>query len=100
MEFHAETTEKPEEGLRERKKREKRARILASARALFAEQGFDETTARQICEHAGIATGTLFLYVTDKRELLLWVFEEDARRVLARPRRAGGGAVEGGGTAA
>ena len=70
---------------RERNKREKRARILAAARSLFAEQGFDETTGRQVCERAGVGTGTLFLYVRDKRELLLWVFEQDARRILSRP---------------
>ncbi len=71
-------------GLRERNKHEKRLRILAAARELFEERGFEQTTGRQICERAGVGTGTLFLYVSDKRELLLWVFEEDARRLLAR----------------
>ena len=70
---------------REQNKREKRSRILEAARSLFAEQGFEETTGRQVCERAGVATGTLFLYVKDKRELLLWVFERDARRILSRP---------------
>jgi AcrR family transcriptional regulator len=81
-------------GRRERKKREKRERILAAARALFEEQGFDGTTGRQICERAGIATGTLFLYVKDKRELLLWVFADDARRIFARAGRAEGPPIE------
>ena len=77
-------------GLRERNKLEKRSRILAAARELFQEHGFEETTGRQICERAGVGTGTLFLYVSDKRELLLWVFEEDARRILDhRPRDSG-----------
>jgi len=82
------------EGRRERKKREKRARILTAARELFEEQGFDETTARQISERAGIATGTLFLYVRDKLELLLWVFEADAERIFSRPRVSSGSAVD------
>lgn len=81
-------------GRRERNKREKRARILAAARALFEEQGFDATTGRQICERAGVATGTLFLYVKDKRELLLWIFADDAERILARAGRSEGGPVE------
>lgn len=71
------------EGLRERNKREKLARIRAAARALFAKRGFEATTAREICERAGIGTGTLFLYVKDKRELLFLTFEEDARKLFA-----------------
>jgi len=81
-------------GLRERNKLEKRGRILAAARDLFDERGFEETTGRQICERAGVGTGTLFLYVSDKRELLLWVFEEDARRILAREPLASGSPVD------
>jgi TetR/AcrR family transcriptional regulator, cholesterol catabolism regulator len=81
----AEMREAPDaaQGLRERNKREKLARIRAAARALFAKRGFEATTAREICERAGIGTGTLFLYVRDKRELLFLTFEEDARRVFA-----------------
>ena len=67
------------ESLRERNKREKRARILAAARRLFERQGFEATTAREICRRAGIGTGTLFLYVRDKRELLFLVFRDEAR---------------------
>jgi AcrR family transcriptional regulator len=71
-------------GLRERNKREKLDRITAAARELFRAKGFDETTAREICERAGIGTGTLFLYVRDKRELLFLSFEADARRLFAQ----------------
>lgn len=70
-------------GLRERNKREKLARITAAARDLFRAQGFEATTAREICERAGIGTGTLFLYVRDKRELLFLSFEADAQRLFA-----------------
>jgi AcrR family transcriptional regulator len=76
------------EGLRERNKREKLLRIRNAARALFAKHGFEATTAREICERAGIGTGTLFLYVRDKRELLFLTFEEDARRIFADARGA------------
>lgn len=76
----------PALGLRERNKREKLARITAAARALFHAKGFDATTAREICERAGIGTGTLFLYVRDKRELLFLCFEADARRLFAEGR--------------
>lgn len=76
----------PAVGLRERNKREKLARITASARELFRAKGFEEATAREICERAEIGTGTLFLYVRDKRELLFLCFEADARRLFAEGR--------------
>ncbi|HKJ24600.1 MAG TPA: TetR/AcrR family transcriptional regulator [Myxococcota bacterium] len=69
-------------GRRERNKREKRERIVRAARDLFRDQGFDATTGREICERAGIATGTLFLYVRDKRELLFWIFRPLAERAF------------------
>ncbi len=72
----------PSEGLRERNKREKLARIKRAARQLFEKQGFEATTARQICQRADIGTGTLFLYARDKRDLLFLVFEEEARRLF------------------
>jgi AcrR family transcriptional regulator len=86
----AETTPEPE-GLRERSKREKLARIRSAARTLFRKHGFAATTAREICERAGIGTGTLFLYVRDKRELLFLTFEEDVRRLFAEGRAAAAG---------
>ena len=75
-------------GLREKNKRDKLLRIRNAARALFAQRGFEATTAREICERAGIGTGTLFLYVRDKRELLFLTFEEDAQRIFAEARAA------------
>ncbi|MGE3462161.1 MAG: TetR/AcrR family transcriptional regulator [Pseudomonadales bacterium] len=74
----------PPEGRRTRNKREKLERIVRAATGLFREQGFDATTGRQVCEQAGIATGTLFLYVRDKRELLFLMFRPRAEGVFAR----------------
>jgi AcrR family transcriptional regulator len=71
-------------GRRERNKRDKRERIVGAASDLFREQGFEATTGRQICERAGIATGTLFLYVRDKRELLFLIFRPLAEGAFAR----------------
>jgi AcrR family transcriptional regulator len=64
-------------GRRERNKLEKRGRIVAAARRLFAEQGFAETTTQQIAESADIGTGTLFLYARSKEDLLVMVFHEE-----------------------
>ena len=71
-------------GRRERNKREKLERITQAASDLFREQGFEQTTGRQICERADIGTGTLFLYVKDKRELLSLIFQPRARQTFAR----------------
>jgi kynurenine formamidase len=58
-------------GRRERNKQAKLDRIVAAARELFAEHGVDEVTTQQIADKADIGTGTLFLYVKSKGDLLL-----------------------------
>jgi len=64
-------------GRRERNKLEKRQRIIAAARSLFAAQGFAETTTLQIAEAADIGSGTLFLYARSKEDLLVMVFKDE-----------------------
>lgn len=49
----------------------KRQALLNSAQALFAEQGYDKTTAKEIARHAGVAVGTFYRYFTDKRQVLM-----------------------------
>lgn len=71
-------------GKRERNRRDKQARIVAAARELFAQKGFDTTTTGEIAAAAGIATGTLFLYVPTKDDLLVLVFREDMTAVIER----------------
>lgn len=67
----------PRVGRRERNKQEKLARIVGAARQLFRDQGFAETTTQQIAEAADIGTGTLFLYVRSKEDLLVMVFSDE-----------------------
>lgn len=59
---------------RERSKADKMRRILAAGEKLFSKQGFDGTTVQQIADEADVAVGTLFLYISDKSELLLKLF--------------------------
>jgi AcrR family transcriptional regulator len=78
---------------RERNKQEKRAALIAAARALFARRGFAETTTAQIAERAGVGAGTLFLHFGRKHDLLVAIFREDMDAAVARafatlPRRA------------
>jgi AcrR family transcriptional regulator len=74
--------------LRERNKREKRARIERAARELFERKGFEAATAREIAARARVGLGTLFLYARDKRELLFLVFADESRRLFAEAERA------------
>ena len=78
-----ETAERPREqaddkpiepGKRERNKAEKRRRIIESAAQLFRERGFEETTTAEISAAAGVGTGTLYLYIDSKEDLLVDVF--------------------------
>jgi TetR/AcrR family transcriptional regulator len=67
---------------RERNKQAKLDRITAAASALFAEHGIDDVTTQQIADAADIGTGTLFLYVKTKGELLLLVQNTNYARAL------------------
>lgn len=71
------TGKAPTLGRRERNKQEKLGRILVAARDLFAAKGFVETTTQEIAERADIGTGTLFLYVKSKEDLLIMVFRDE-----------------------
>ena len=59
-----------EEGLRERKKRETRAAISASATALFARRGFESTTISDVAREAGVAKMTVTNYFALKEDLV------------------------------
>ncbi len=72
IELHSKTGTRPSR--RERSKADKMRRILAAGEKLFSHQGFDGTTVQQIADEADVAVGTLFLYISDKSELLLKLF--------------------------
>ena len=77
-------------GVRERSKKERQDRIMLAARKLFAERGYDATTLREVAELAGLGLGTLFNYISDKRDLIYLVFNQEVSMVtdtsLAAPR--------------
>ena len=64
-------------GVREQSKRERQDRIMMAARNMFAEHGYDATTLRQVAERAGLGLGTLFNYISDKRDLIYLVFNQE-----------------------
>ncbi|MDH5748854.1 MAG: TetR/AcrR family transcriptional regulator [Rhodospirillales bacterium] len=51
--------------------KERRAKIVAGAVRLFAEQGYERTTVQEVAREAGISTGLVYQYVRDKEDLLL-----------------------------
>lgn len=50
-----------------------RTRILQAAQRLFASQGFDGTTTRDLAQAAGVAEGTLFRHFANKKAILVEV---------------------------
>ncbi len=48
-----------------------RVRILDAAKRLFASQGFDGTTTRDLAQAAGVAEGTLFRHFPNKKAILI-----------------------------
>jgi AcrR family transcriptional regulator len=59
------------EGLRERKRRQTRQRIIDAGLKLFLANGFDETTLDAIAEAADISRRTFFYYFNSKEEVVL-----------------------------
>lgn len=50
-----------------------RTRILKAAEKLFARQGYEGTTTRDLAQAAGVAEGTLFRHFTNKKAILIEV---------------------------
>jgi AcrR family transcriptional regulator len=59
-----------------------RSKILLSAHRLFARQGFDGTTTKELALDAGIAEGTLFRYFANKKAILIEVATQGWIQIL------------------
>jgi len=71
-------------GRRALNKEDKLRRIKEAARKLFVANGYDEASTRQIATRAGVALGTLFLYATNKRDLLFLAVNDELEDVALR----------------
>jgi AcrR family transcriptional regulator len=82
-------------GLLEDQKAERRARILAAARRLIAERGFDGLTMRDLAQASRVSVPTLYNLFGGKLALLVGELEETFVRVDTSMRAArGDGFVE------
>src|SRR6185295_6542252 len=68
-------------------KADTREKILQAARRLFADNGYDGTTTRDIAQAAEIATGTLFNYFPTKEAVIASLANEALSGVLAGAQR-------------
>lgn len=62
--------DEPNEGRRERKRRQTRGRIEHAAMALFLDRGFDQTTIEDITESADVSKRSFFDYFPSKEEVV------------------------------
>ena len=67
-----------EKGIREPKQQrsiEKKERIIKAAYELFSENGYYGTVTSDIAKRAGVSTGIVYGYFTDKRDILFYVLK-------------------------
>ena len=83
--------ERPDEGLRERKKRLTRQRISDVATTLFLVRGFDRVTVAEIAQIVGVSEKTVFNYFPTKESLVFDRADEGIKRLASalREREAG-----------
>ena len=82
----------PKTGGRALSKQRTRERILAAARTLFNERGYDGATVRDIARAAGLSTGAVFASFADKAELFDEIVAADYRALETEMVRALAGA--------
>jgi AcrR family transcriptional regulator len=72
-------------------KQRTREKILAAARSLFAERGYEGATIRDIAKAAGMSTGAVFASFTDKSDLFTEIAESEQAGLYAAMRDAAEG---------
>lgn len=71
-------------------KQQTRLKVLAAARRLFSEQGYEGATIRDIAAAAGMSTGAVFANFTDKSDLFREIMVDDMEALLSAMRDAAG----------
>jgi TetR/AcrR family fatty acid metabolism transcriptional regulator len=68
----------------DKKRSDKRERILDGALKAFAKKGFYNTKVSEIASEAGVADGTIYLYFKNKDDLLISLFEDRMEWIIDR----------------
>jgi AcrR family transcriptional regulator len=71
-------------------KQQTRAKVLAAARRLFSEEGYEGATIRDIAAAAGMSTGAVFANFTDKSDLFREIMITDMAALADDMREAAG----------
>lgn len=69
-------------------KQQTRLKVLAAARRLFSEQGYEGATIRDIASAAGMSTGAVFANFTDKSDLFREIMVDDMEALQTAMREA------------
>src|SRR5262249_28540717 len=72
-------------GVKERRERERQAvrqDIIDAARDLFIEEGYDKTSMRRVAEKIEDSPTTIYLYFSDKKELLQCVCDSSFAKLV------------------
>ncbi len=72
-------------------KQRTREKIVAAAKALFAERGYEGATIRDIAKAAGMSTGAVFASFTDKSDLFTEIADAEHAELLSAMRAASDG---------
>ncbi len=67
--------------------------IVAAARAVFTERGYEKTTMIDIARQAGVSDGLAYRYFASKRDLLQAVLDEFYARIIAHNEECVGRAI-------
>ena len=57
------------------RRKQTKEKIVQAAIKLFQERGYEKTTSNDISAAAGVSVGSFYVYFTDKRQLLLTIFD-------------------------
>jgi AcrR family transcriptional regulator len=71
-------------------KQQTRAKVLAAARKLFSEHGYEGATIRDIASAAGMSTGAVFANFSDKSDLFRDIVVTDMEALAGQMREAAG----------
>jgi AcrR family transcriptional regulator len=62
----------------------RKEQILAAARAVFDEKGYEKATVSDIVRRAGVAQGTFYLYFGSKRDAIIDLARQPMEQILMR----------------